>query len=120
MTPRRWPPLGDAQRDVLDTLRRTGRALSVAALAEDTGRAPDRCGAIAASLAARGLVERVDWSAREHGWAAVPRCATVIALPLTRSPTPSGWVSRILPSSPRATPRGPDLDEWAEVCAVSS
>lgn len=108
-SPRRLPPLGDAQRDVLDTLRRTGRALSVAALAEDTGRTPDRCGAIAASLAARGLVERVDWSAREHGWAAVPRCASRAACvgPLARWWAYGGFCGGVFVGE------GYGLDEWA-------
>ena len=110
MTARRLPPLGEAQRDVLDTLRRTGRALSVAALAEDTGRTPDRCGAIAATLSARGLVERVDWSRKAHGWASVPRCTTFVTLPLARSPRPSGWAGYCWG---RSTLEQPGLDEWA-------
>ncbi len=108
---RRLPPLGDAQRDVLDTLRRAGRALSVAALAEDTGLTPGRCGAIAASLAARGLVERVGWSAREHGWAALDlRCTPFATLPLARSPRPLRWAGYCWG---RSTLDQPGLDEWA-------
>ena len=110
MTPRRLPPLGEAQQDILDTLRRTGRALSVAALAEDTGRTPDRCGAIAATLAARGLVERVDWSRKAHGWAAVPRCATVVTLPVARSPLPIGWAGYCWGIGAGTWP---GLEEWA-------